>query len=808
MGVGEKLKDIYYLGEEKWYSFWDSVDSHIPVYKIIDPIDNFVPTFALFLIIIFILLLLLSGGLFNMFVSTQSTLRLSVVENDGTAISGATVSIQGIETPLVTNDFGVVEPVIVQFNSTVEVTVQKDDRKKIIPIFVDDLVKTTQITLSASIHLLSQKSIRFATETGETATGEMTLLYSCSTGATPPQSETIYNGTANVSYTDDCGTLSVEVSSPKYESKSVSLISPANTFTLVSKTPKEIVKVIVNLKLNGTLISESVAVQAFNSGNSYIPTETKSSSSGQVTFDLPEGDYTFKVRQEQGYKQKISELVSLSKTTGQKTIDIAMEKNFIGSIKVTAKEGSLVLNDVYVTISKKLDSGALSEINNKDTNSSGQTVFDLAESSSFVITGTKDGYCDASSPAVIGDSIILSMQRENSQCGNKLMVRVLDQDGKPVAYSKVAIFGTKGEDEYKLPYLERVTDYNGYAEWGTVRNSTAGETYKVFGFKSTYSGWSSEREFSASSSAEMFIVRLDVPMGAVKVTVKDNDNKPVQFAEVQLFDEYIPAIAFSTPVSGKKIIENADGTILFNVKADKRVYAIITKSDSSGNREYESFTTLPVQVIGEGTINFDVVLSKPPVEEIKVNFLGLYKNSSKVLKLEPGQEYDALFEITAPKDYEELGFFALVGKDNITKTELDKLYIKEVIAPAKKTIVTGSTYTKPKGYATDEKYLNLEESKWAQVNWEQGSYVPGKIITGVKIKIKSTAQAEERLDIGYRVWGVLNGAYERDLFDNEIGTAQNSNAKQELYASLKWAYVSVGTETLCESPTVEKSFCI
>jgi hypothetical protein len=54
MGVGEKLKDIYYMGEEKWYAFWDKIDEHLPVYKIIDPIDNIIPSFALALIIVFL----------------------------------------------------------------------------------------------------------------------------------------------------------------------------------------------------------------------------------------------------------------------------------------------------------------------------------------------------------------------------------------------------------------------------------------------------------------------------------------------------------------------------------------------------------------------------------------------------------------------------------------------------------------------------------------------------------------------------------------------------------------------------------
>lgn len=809
MGIGEKLKDIYYLGEEKWYAFWDKVDAHIPVYKAIDPIDNVVPSFALFLIIIFLMLLMLTTNLFGAIGGAEATLRLSVVDSDGASVSGAKVTLAGIEGEYYTNEFGLIQELSVPFNSVIEITAEKGDQVTTVPVTIDDITKIEELRLPVKRVSFSQKAIRFETDSGEIATGEMTLVYSCSSGITPPESETIYGGTTNVSQSEECGTLTVDISSPKYATKSITLIGPSNVFKVESKIPTETVKFTVNLKVGTTLITENVSVQAFRGDNSYIPTDTKQASNGQVTFDLTEGDYKFRVRQEAGYKQRETSLTTVSKS-GTKSIDLAMEKNYIGFIKATAKEGSIALDGVYLTILKKLDGSNTTEINNADTNSSGEVLFELAEEGSYVIIATKDGYCDASRDANIGDSITLTMTKTNSSCGSPLTVRVLDQDGKAVSYAKVALFGAKENDEYKLAYSEKITDYNGYVTWNPVVNSKTGETYKAFAFKASYSGWSEAKEFSARNSTEAFVVQLQVPNGKVKVSVKDVDNQPIQFAEVQLFDEYIEELQLSNPVSGKRMVESTDGTIEFNVKSDKKVYAVVKKLKEDNTPEYESYTTVPKQVIGEGTITFEVTLVKPPVQAISVNFLGLYKNDSKALKVEANQEYDALFEITAPheKDYEELGLFVRVGKENITKTELDKIFIKSVSAPAKKTITTGATYNKPKGYTIDEKYINLEEAKWAEVRWTQDTYTPGKIIVGVKVKIRPTAQAEERLDIGYRAWGILDGDYERDLVDAELGKSQNSSAKQELYAQAKEAYVSVGTETLCENVNEEKSFCI
>jgi hypothetical protein len=139
---------------------------------------------------------------------------------------------------------------------------------------------------------------------------------------------------------------------------------------------------------------------------------------------------------------------------------------------------------------------------------------------------------------------------------------------------------------------------------------------------------------------------------------------------------------------------------------------------------------------------------------------------------------------------------------------MDKIYIKDVYAGGLKTILTGGTYNKPKGYNIDEEYLNLEESKWAQVRWSEGGFVRGKIIVGIKVKIRQTAQQEERIDLGYRAWGVMDGDYERDPFDNELNTAEHTSAKQALYALTKPDYITVGTETLCDSVSEERSFCI
>ncbi|MDD4250827.1 MAG: hypothetical protein PHX27_01390 [Candidatus ainarchaeum sp.] len=55
----QKIKNTYYFFEDKWYNTLDKIDPKIPVYKVIDPIDDVMPSFILFLLtalLIFILI--------------------------------------------------------------------------------------------------------------------------------------------------------------------------------------------------------------------------------------------------------------------------------------------------------------------------------------------------------------------------------------------------------------------------------------------------------------------------------------------------------------------------------------------------------------------------------------------------------------------------------------------------------------------------------------------------------------------------------------------------------------------------------
>ncbi|VVB76235.1 Carboxypeptidase regulatory-like domain protein [uncultured archaeon] len=106
MGLLEPIKGIYYFFEDKWYNFLDALAKKIPVYKIIDPIDRVIPSF---LLLIFILIILILGGLYFANFSESMRYNFSVVDSKTKlGISGVTLlgQINGIEFDTSTDEFG------------------------------------------------------------------------------------------------------------------------------------------------------------------------------------------------------------------------------------------------------------------------------------------------------------------------------------------------------------------------------------------------------------------------------------------------------------------------------------------------------------------------------------------------------------------------------------------------------------------------------------------------------------------------------------------------------------------------------
>jgi hypothetical protein len=91
-----KIKNTYYYFEDKWYTILDKIQPKIPVYKIIDPVDEVIPSFILFLMCI-LFLFILAGYLIGF--STPYTMTFTTYD------SGSKESINDVELYGIINGF-------------------------------------------------------------------------------------------------------------------------------------------------------------------------------------------------------------------------------------------------------------------------------------------------------------------------------------------------------------------------------------------------------------------------------------------------------------------------------------------------------------------------------------------------------------------------------------------------------------------------------------------------------------------------------------------------------------------------------
>jgi len=212
--------DFYKSMEDKWYALLDKINEYVPIYKVIDPIEEFVPSLPLFIGLILLLLVgtiafffLISGG--GLLTGEYS---FKTIEENGTEIPFVDVQISsaGQVFNAQSDDFG--EFKIGLPSSSVQIIATKtgyDDFEQGMNLVFDDV---------AQIVLIKQ-SIKYTSKTlklyvnGELFRGTATVYFTCSNpDAVPPGPRTTTNGViSDIQVPENCGTLSFRVVSDQYQ---------------------------------------------------------------------------------------------------------------------------------------------------------------------------------------------------------------------------------------------------------------------------------------------------------------------------------------------------------------------------------------------------------------------------------------------------------------------------------------------------------------------------------------------------------------------------------------------------------------
>lgn len=799
------LKDIYYAWEDKYYRFLDKLDQSIPVYKIVEPIDRIMPSFVLFLILVLLLILGTAGFAWTLINSDNAQLTVLVLDESRRPVENAyvTLGFEGTTNPFRTDAGGRIPSQKFKLNSEVELGVSVQGYKLVSQaIIVDRLDTLATVELekeSPGATRTTKRTILIKDATGNRITEAVSISFECTNpDAIPPDSITVVNGSAEVQEPSDCGELLATAESYSFEPQhGVPLSKITNTILLQEKEISGGQGTIDVELLNsqGNFISSTVEVSIFtDDGYDGVPVDTKDAIGGTASFDVSPGTYFARTSSTANYASKTSQSVSVQ-ANGRETITITLQSGGGGGgtlsglhtirIKTVDKDNGSGISGAIATLFRD---GR--EIETKTTSSTDfNAVFSVEEDTPYDMTIDHAGYCPQRLSGIVPNNTLRIVEMErfipgNSSCGAQLQVQVLSDEGKKIRNATVKLYTEEG---FSLGYAQKTTDVNGIAEFIAPTG-----TYKAFAFKGSTAGWSDPVKFVQNAyEKQRLVVTLQIPDGTIEVHVKDKDGQPIQFADVTFYDPVFREVVGG----GSRPVESPDGILTYTTKADKSVYAVVSKEG------YGSYTTIVYDIQPNSATVIDATLEPEEISgDVQIELAGLYKGADLATVLTEGEEYTAKFKLHIPRqdntrNYRRVGVHVRTGNTN--RIETDQLLIKKLNLPANPAVIKSVSYNPPDNYAQDSQIQEtLDEAKWFNAEWQ--SFQSGIIEFTADIKVKKTAGVSDELNIFYRAWAITqDNRWKRDPLDTGLGESENAGGKQGLYANAKTETRQVGTETLC-----------
>ena len=216
------LKEQYYRWENKWYDFLEKLDNKVPVTRLTDAVDKIVPSFALFIAIV---LVLVAAGVM-LFVpglgGGDAQVTFSLRDDSDNAIEGVNLELTylGEEKTGVTDELGEFLAGI-PLGATVRVDASKQGFEGITRTFdVTEMELRFPLILN-SLASATRKVITITYPDGSLFDKPATVSFRCANlGITPPSPVQTSTGIAEVTPDPNCGNLLVSVMAGSYKTLS------------------------------------------------------------------------------------------------------------------------------------------------------------------------------------------------------------------------------------------------------------------------------------------------------------------------------------------------------------------------------------------------------------------------------------------------------------------------------------------------------------------------------------------------------------------------------------------------------------
>ncbi len=787
------LKDYYGSAEDKYYALIDWLDKRgLSLYPLIDAIEKrnmpSLPLMLGLLVLIVIALffafgfLLLPNAAVTFIVSDAETgialegAEIVVTLASGAAMDGVTDS-EGkltIAVPLGDSIVGVEKTGYESYESGLAVSAPTEEEISLERV-IEFLSKTIQLMEAGTNQLLDEA---------------VTLRFSCSNpeASSFEETETSETGTIDLQVPGNCGSLIAQpVSGHSVTNGVISDIASASAPQLFLE-PAAVNTGIVNVSLNdaaGNALS-GITVQIFKSDGT-LGGVSASSAAGTVSFsNVPTATYYVFANDPLGRfapydgSQLAEPDLKQLQQDGTISFNVVMQQASVGKVKVIVKDATDQQPVENAVVYLKKNSAVAAT---QYTDSAGIGEFDVAENVAYDLEVDAAGYLIATVSNVSASAAFNEVYLERATADNTqtLLVEVVDSRQKPIDSVRLVLKKVDGT----IYANDKVTGADGKAEFTALPL----DTYFVYAVKKGFEGKTSDPITIKARQQNTLSIVLPIGFGNIEAVVLDDEMQAVQGAIIEVVN------VVSDEKEGEGITD-LDGKYSLNLRADKRVYF---KVDAEGFLPYNSVAVMPDS---GSTVSKTIVLAVDP-GKLQVKLLGLYIGDEKApenLELGPGQKYTAKLLLLVARDdsFAEAGIHlrtgeAIEGKTNIM--EEDALYLKNVTASTA-SILKGTSFTPPKGYAIDAGHLTTGDSKWINIAWK--NVTSGAYAAEIELQVKESASLGQILPLWYRGWG-KTGTYARFPQDMALAGAESTAEKQALYANAEFVRASAGPTNLCDA---------
>ncbi len=792
------LKEIYFEWENKWYDFLDKANEKIPIYKIIDPVDKIVPSFALFLSIIGILVL---WGAFILLLPGVA-LTLTFEDSLGNPVSGLNVTYSfgaGTATAL-TNSSGMLD-LRVPPNSTVEIIVEEQTvngtgiqrKTEFFEMGEENLSRTVSLRTGSAL-FSGEKTLIFEDAFGIITGEPIKANFSCSDSSVEDwvKEDSDEDGRISFEVPEECERLTINVNESEYEAKTI-VFSGEETqvVVLVKEMPPGGTLEVEIRDENDKIVSSDFLITV----TGLDETQKQNVSYGATAFeDLIPGTYTVSVSDNSGeYSSGYVSSVVVNSGETTKT-EILISKNIKGTIKVTVKDkvsGSIVENAV-VQLQDEL--GVL--ITEKNTGELAETVqFLLFEGTDFQVMAKKAGdigtgyFANIVENVKLNDNIIIEIEKMTPANTGRIKVNVTDESGKKVSGALVYLRYAEDDSIINISDSDAIgnakeTDLEGEANF--LLNVFDKEVYPFAVKYPAQAGSKENARLLDEREENVFNIQMVIGESVLKIKAVDETGLLVPESFYQIFKSN------GEKLVGTQTLVTGEGS--YTLKADEKIFII------AENENFQSYQSNVIQLWPKQDFEITAkllpkLLAGPP----EIKFLGLFNDKKSVTTPLAGKTYSARFELTMPvgEDIDKAGVHVRAGDTKYF--ENDALYINNVKASNYSAVIRGKSFDSPLG---ENEELTEGKAKWVNIEWEN----PLKTTTEfeVDLTVKPDTESQEPLHLNYRAWiKTGDGKILRQPEDIVLGLGGSNATRNELYAETESALWFEGVNNLCSG-----EFCL